>query len=284
MSTQVAGKPKSMSLPPLNGAVSLDHVIYAPPEGDLNRPIIKRISLAVAAGDSVAIVGPSRAGKSTLARLVVGAIKPNSGVVRLDGADVQTWDQDRLGRQIGYLAQDVELFPGTIADNISRFDTAATDERVVEAAMKANAHQLILAQKQGYLTKVGPSGVRLSGGERQRLGLARAFYGAPRLMVLDEPNANLDVEGEQALDEAIARAKTAGTTVLLITHKPSIASRCDRVLFLRDGQIELYGPSADVLQKIAQSGAKPPAAAPPPAHVVKEAANAGTASRFASAQ
>lgn len=255
-------KPKTMALPPPKGAITLDQVIYAPPDTDLNRPVIKRVSLLVAAGESVAIVGPSRAGKSTLARLIVGAIAPNSGLVRLDGADLRTWDSDQLGRQIGYLAQDVELFPGTIAENIARFDPAASDEQVVTAAMNANAHQLILSQKKGYMTEIGPGGVRLSGGERQRIGLARALYGNPRLMVLDEPNSNLDMEGEQALQEAIDKAKARGTTVLLITHKPSIASRCDRVLMLRDGVVELYGPSADVLRQLSQGGPKP---APPPA-------------------
>jgi ATP-binding cassette subfamily C protein len=262
---------KTMSLPAAKGAITFEQVVYAPPETDLNRPVIKRISLVVAAGESVAIIGPSRAGKSTLARLIVGAIAPNSGLVRLDGADIRTWNQDELGRQVGYLAQDVELFPGTIAENIARFDADAADERIVAAAMNANAHQLILSQKKGYLTEIGPSGVRLSGGERQRIGLARAFYGDPKLMVLDEPNSNLDLEGEQALEQAIAKASSRGTTILLITHKPSIASKCDRILMLRDGQVELYGPATEVMQKLAQGGPKPASA--PAAATTGEPAN-----------
>jgi ATP-binding cassette subfamily C protein len=165
----------------------------------------------------------------------------------------------------------VELFPGTIAENIARFDADASDERIVAAAMNANAHQLILSQKKGYLTEIGPSGVRLSGGERQRIGLARAFYGDPKLMVLDEPNSNLDLEGEQALEQAIAKASSRGTTILLITHKPSIASKCDRILMLRDGQVELYGPATEVLQKLAQGGPKPASA--PAAATTGEPAN-----------
>jgi ATP-binding cassette subfamily C protein len=267
---------KTMSLPAPKGAITLDQVIYAPPESDVNRPVIKRVSLVVAAGESVAIIGPSRAGKSTLARLIVGAVLPNSGLVRLDGADIRTWNQDELGRQIGYLAQDVELFPGTIAENIARFDAHTSDERIVAAAMNANAHQLILSQKKGYLTEIGPGGVRLSGGERQRIGLARAFYGDPKIMVLDEPNSNLDLEGEQALEQAIAKASSGGTTILLITHKPSIASNCNRILMLRDGQVELYGPAAEVMQRLTQGGPKPasPSAAVnmgPPANAASQA-------------
>jgi len=254
-------KPRTMSLPAPQGAITLEQVVYGPPEGDPTKPVIKRISLGIGAGETIAMVGPSRAGKSTLARLIVGAIAPTSGGVRLDGADIRDWDPDELGRRIGYLAQDVEMFPGTIADNISRFDPRATDERVIAAARSANAHELILSQPKGYLAEVGPGGVRLSGGERQRIGLARAFYGEPKLMVLDEPNSNLDSDGELALQEAIGQAKERGTTILLITHRPSIANRADRVLLLRDGQIELFGPTAEVLQKLGLAARPTPVAA-----------------------
>ena len=204
------------------------------------------------AGEAVAIIGPSQAGKSTLARLIVGAIRPRSGAVRVDGSDIQNFEADELGRHIGYLPQEVELFPGTIAQNIARFDAEARDDDIVRAAMRAHAHQLVIGQAKSYATEIGPMGVRLSGGERQRIGLARAFYGDPKLLVLDEPNANLDSEGEQALEKAMLEAKANKVTVLIITHKPSIAAKCDRVMMLRDGQIELYGPSADVLQRLAQ--------------------------------
>ena len=180
------------------------------------------------------------------------------GVIRLDGADIQNFDSDQLGRHIGYLSQEVELFPGTIAENISRFEPDADDAAIVRAAEVAETHKLILAQKNGYATMIGATGVRLSGGERQRIGLARAFYGDPKVMMLDEPNANLDAEGEQALERAVLNAKQRGTTVLLITHRPSIAAKCDRILMLREGMIEMFGPAQDVLQKLAQGTAGTP--------------------------
>jgi ATP-binding cassette subfamily C protein len=198
----------------------------------------------------LAIIGPSRAGKSTLARLLVGAIEPSAGVVRLDGADLKAWDPEKLGAHIGYLSQEVELFPGTIAQNIARFDPSATSEQIVAAAKRAEVHQLILSQPEGYDTTIGPLGVRLSGGERQRIGLARAFYGDPKLVVLDEPNANLDTEGEAALTEVVRQAKARSSTVIVITHRPSLAAECDGVLVLRAGQIEHFGSSADVLRRL----------------------------------
>lgn len=248
-----------VALPAPRGMLTVEQVIYYPPgstEG--TQPLIKRLSFEVAAGESVAIVGPSQAGKSTLARLIVGAIEPHSGVVRLDGSDIRNWDADRLGQYMGYLPQDVELFPGTIGQNISRFQHNAPDEKIIQAAQRAQVHELVLAQKEAYSTTIGPTGVRLSGGERQRLGLARAFYGDPRLVVLDEPNANLDSQGEAALEEAILQARSRGTTVLIITHRPSIAAKCDRVLMLRNGQVELYGAAKDVLDRLAQGNRKEP--------------------------
>lgn len=250
-----------VALPRPAGALGVENVTYFVPDSDPSLPLIKRISFKVEAGESVAVIGPSRAGKSTLARLIVGAIPPQSGCVRVDGADLKNWGVDQIGRHIGYLSQEVELFPGTIAENIARFDPAARDEAVIEAAERADVHRMILSQKKGYNTQIGPNGVRLSGGERQRIGLARAFYGRPVLMVLDEPNANLDAEGEQALERAIAGAREAKVTVLLITHKPSIAARCDRILMLRDGAIELFGPSADVLKRLMQGNVPVPAPA-----------------------
>ena len=242
-----------VELPEPKGALAVDQLTYFLPEADPGAPpLIKRISFNVRAGETVAVVGPSQAGKSTLARLIVGAIAPRSGVVRLDGADIRNWDSDKLGRHIGYLSQEVELFPGTIAQNIARFDLEPSDEDIVLAAQHAHVHDLILAQKNGYSTRIGPMGVRLSGGERQRIGLARAFYGQPKLLVLDEPNSNLDTRGEQALEQAILEAKARGITVLVITHRISIATKCDRILALRDGQIELYGPAQEVLLRLAQ--------------------------------
>lgn len=248
----------AVALPDPKGEINVENLTYFLPGAEQGTPpLIKRISFSVKAGESVAIIGASRAGKSTLARLLVGAIRPNAGVVRLDGSDLQNWDPDHLGRHIGYLSQEVELFPGTIAENISRFEPNAEDATIIEAANWAKVHDLILSQKRGYSTDIGPTGVRLSGGERQRIGLARAFYGNPRIVVLDEPNANLDQEGEQALEKALEEAGRAGTTSIIITHRPSIATKCDRVMMLRDGQIELYGPAQEVLQRLAQGGNKP---------------------------
>jgi PrtD family type I secretion system ABC transporter len=260
-STALVGSKDAIDLPDLKGAVSVEGLVYYPPDAERSsEPLIKRISLKIEPGETVAIIGPSRAGKSTLARLIVGAIKPHAGIIRLDGADIQNFDSDELGKHIGYLSQEVELFPGTIAENVSRFDPAAEDSAIIQAAEYAETHKLILAQKNGYATTIGATGVRLSGGERQRIGLARSFYGNPKVMMLDEPNANLDAEGEQALERAVLSAKQRGTTVLLITHRPSIAAKCDRILMLRDGMIEMFGPSQDVLQKLAQgapAGAQP---------------------------
>ena len=257
----------TVDLPDLKGAVTVDGVVYFPPNADRTAdPLIKKVTFTVEPGEVVAMVGPSRAGKSTLARLIVGAIKPHAGIIRLDGADIQNFDSDQLGRHVGYLSQEVELFPGTIAENISRFDPEADDAAIVRAAELAETHKLILGQKNGYGTQIGPTGVRLSGGERQRVGLARAFYGEPKVIILDEPNANLDAEGEQALERAVLQAKQRGTTVMLITHRPSIAAKCDRILMLREGQIEMYGPAQDVLRKLAQGNASAPQSrAPEPA-------------------
>src|SRR5262249_17168773 len=162
-------------LPQVKGAIAVEGLVYYPPDADRSsEPLIKRINLRVEPGETVAIIGPSRAGKSTLARLMVGAIKPHAGVIRIDGAAIQTFDSDQVGRHIGYLSQEVELFPGTIAENVSRFDPNAEDAAIVRAAENAETHKLILGQKNGYATTIGATGVRLSGGERQRVGLARA--------------------------------------------------------------------------------------------------------------
>jgi ATP-binding cassette subfamily C protein len=263
-------KPVSVELPAPKGVLALEQVVYFLPNADPGAPpLIKRVSFAADAGEIVAIIGPSQAGKSTLARLIVGAIKPRSGVVRIDGADIQSWESDQIGRHMGYLSQEVELFPGTISQNIARFEADPSDEKIIAAAQRAQVHKLILGLANGYATVIGPMGVRLSGGERQRIGLARAFYGDPKILVLDEPNANLDAEGEAALEQAIITARLEKRTVLIITQRPSIAAKCDRVLMLRDGQIELYGPAQDVLQRLAQGQTKPaqqPAATNEPVH------------------
>ncbi|AZO70425.1 MULTISPECIES: type I secretion system permease/ATPase [unclassified Mesorhizobium] len=241
---------RKLALPDPSGAIAVQEVFFMAPNAQPGtEPILKRLSFQIGAGEAVAIIGPSGAGKSTLARLLVGAAQPTGGAVRIDGADLRTWDENQLGKYIGYLAQEVELFPGSIAQNVARFDAQAEDAAIVEAARRAEAHELILAQRDGYQTMIGPSNRTLSGGERQRIGLARAFYGNPRMMVLDEPSSHLDGSGEVALEAVLAAAKAAGVTVIVITHRPSIAAACDRVMLLRGGVVEAFGPSGEVLRR-----------------------------------
>lgn len=235
-----------MALRPPKGEISVEHLVYALP-GTKSEPLIKRLSFSVEAGETLAIIGPSQAGKSTLARLLVGAISPHSGVVRIDGCEINHWDRDFLGKHTGYLPQQVEFLPGTVAQNISRFEREAIDQAVLAAAEGAGAHELILRQVDGYETQIGPVGARLSGGEAQRIGLARAFYGAPKLIVLDEPDAHLDADGIASLEAAMQRAKAGGATIILVTHRRGVASKADRVLVLSNGQIEKFGSARDVL-------------------------------------
>lgn len=247
--SEATAHPK-LQLPQPRGTITVRDLVYLPPNAPAgSNPILKWLSFEIAAGESVAVIGPSRAGKSTLARLLVAAIQPNGGSVKIDHADIKTWDEEQLGRSIGYLAQDVQLLPGTIAENIARFDPNASDEAIVEAARRAQVHTLILSQVNSYQTRIGYSGTTLSGGERQRIGLARAFYGRPRILILDEPNANLDSEGESALECALSQAKAAGVTVIIVTHRMSIATSCDKVMVLKSGALDSFGPACDVLRK-----------------------------------
>jgi ABC-type protease/lipase transport system fused ATPase/permease subunit len=220
------------------------------------RPILKGVSFQLDPGESLGIIGPSGSGKSTLARLIVGVWKPVAGSMRLDGAEVSAWPRERLGPHVGYLPQDVELFAGTVADNIARMGEVDS-EAVVQAAGRAQAHEMILRLPRGYDTEIGDAGTVLSGGQRQRIALARALYGEPRLVVLDEPNSNLDGEGEDALMRALAALKEEGATVLLITHRPSLLAGIDKVLVLRDGTAEHFGPRAEVIAKVTR-GSLPP--------------------------
>jgi ATP-binding cassette subfamily C exporter for protease/lipase len=223
------------------------------------RPALSNLGFTLEAGQVLGVIGPSGCGKSTLARLLVGAWTPLTGKVRLDGADLAQWDRQQLGPHIGYLPQDIQLFAGSIAENIARFAQLDSDQ-VLQAAQMAGVHELILQLPQGYDTRLGEGGAGLSGGQRQRIGLARALYGLPALIVLDEPNSNLDEAGEQALLQAISQLKQRQRTLVLITHKPNVLTLTDQLMILRDGQLQAYGPTARVLE--ANQKAK---AAPPPA-------------------
>lgn len=253
-----------MALPRPRGLLTVEGVLAAPP--GVQVPVLRGVSLAVAPGQTLVVVGPSASGKSTLARLLVGIWPALQGKVRLDNADLFTWSKEELGPHIGYLPQDVELFNGSIAENIARFGEIDS-QRVIAAATKAGMHDMILRFPQGYDTPIGEGGSALSGGQRQRIGLARALYGNPALVVLDEPNANLDDAGERALVQAIMQLKQEGVTVVLVTHRPSIVSVADQLLVLRDGQVALLGPTQQVLEALARqnAAAQAPATAQAPA-------------------
>jgi PrtD family type I secretion system ABC transporter len=243
-----------MELPPPTGQVVLEKVGFGIRRA--NKIILKEISFGLQAGESLGIVGPSAAGKSTLARLLVGVWKPLQGTIRLDGAEMATWPSERLGPYIGYLPQDIELFAGSIADNIARLEEPDS-EKVIKAAQLAGLHDMILRMPKGYDTYIGDNGEVLSGGQRQRIGLARALYGEPKLVVLDEPNASLDMEGEQALLQAIANLKLMGVTVIVITHKISLLTCVDKLLVVHDGVTVAFGPRAEVLQNLLQQQQQP---------------------------
>ncbi|MBU1211350.1 MAG: type I secretion system permease/ATPase [Alphaproteobacteria bacterium] len=214
------------------------------------KPILRSIDFAIAPGEVLAVIGPSAAGKSTLLRAIVGVWEPLSGVMRLDGSDLRHWDPERLGQHIGYLPQDIELFSGTVTENISRFRKGDDPELAVKAAMMAGAHPLIQQLSNGYDTPVGEMGASLSGGQRQRIGLARAMYGSPGLLVLDEPNAHLDRHGEQVLVAAIKRCKEIGTTVVFATHTPNLLASADKILALKDGGVHMFGPTKEVVNEL----------------------------------
>jgi ABC-type protease/lipase transport system fused ATPase/permease subunit len=215
------------------------------------KPILSGVAFNLAPGEALAVVGPSGAGKSTLARVLTGIWAPTMGSVRLDSADLSSWPREDLGPSIGYVPQDVELFEGTVADNIARLAKPDAD-KVVAAAKRANAHELILGLPQGYDTQVGPQGARLSPGQRQRIALARALYGDPRLLILDEPNSNLDGAGEVALAQALSGVRKEGVTAIIVTHRPSLIAHVDKILVLAAGRMQQYGPAAQVMKAMQQ--------------------------------
>lgn len=258
---RVPAEQDRMSLPEPLGAISAENAVIAAP--GTRTAIVKNVSFQVQPGDVVGIVGPSASGKSTLARAILGIWPLAGGSLRLDGADVHQWNRDELGPHIGYLPQDIELFDGSISDNIARFG-AVDAEAVVRAARMAGVHEMILRLPQGYDTVIGASGGILSGGQRQRIGLARTLYGQPKIVVLDEPNANLDDQGEAALAEALNNLKQLGSTVFIITHRASVLSHVNKLMVMREGVLTLFGPRDEVLARLSnQASTAAPAAAQP---------------------
>ena len=241
----------TVDLPAPMGRIDVDKLVYAFGAG--KAAVIRNLSLSIAPGESLAIIGPSASGKTTLVRLLLGLWRPQTGIVRLDGADIARWNRDALGQHIGYLPQDVELFAGTVGENIARLGDVSggiDSERIVRAAQLAHAHELILQLPDGYDTQIGEAGAVLSGGQRQRIALARALFGDPRIVVLDEPDANLDAAGEAALLAALADMKSRGVTVVVVSHNPALMSAVDRILLLRSGALEMFGPAAAVLARM----------------------------------
>jgi ATP-binding cassette, subfamily C, type I secretion system permease/ATPase len=236
------------SLPKPQRGLTVDNVSAAPP--DVPRAVVHEVSFSLKAGNGLGVIGPSASGKSSLARVLVGLWAPARGTVRLDGATLDQWMPDELGRHVGYLPQDVELIEGTVAQNISRFDPNATSEAIIAAAKAAGVHELVLALPQGYDAEIGEQGSALSAGQQQRVALARALYGDPFLVVLDEPNSNLDVEGDEALTQAILGARARGAIVVVVAHRPSALSGVDHVLALNSGRQQAFGPKDEVLAKV----------------------------------
>ncbi len=247
---------QAMPIPHVDGHLAVENVYYSSPVPSgrpippMPKHILKGISFAIQPGEILAIVGPSAAGKSTLAKLIVGVWAASSGSVRLDGGDVYTWNRENFGEHVGYLPQGIELFSGSIKDNIARMSDQLNPEKVIEAAKMCGAHEMILRFQDGYDSDIGSGGSNLSGGQRQRIGLARAFYGTPKLVVLDEPNANLDEAGELALAGALAEARKKKITVIVISHRPSVLSEVDKIMVIQDGAVASFGSKEEIHGRI----------------------------------
>ena len=265
-----APKPAPLPLPPPRIGLTVEGLAATAP--GLTAPLILNVSFKLQAGQGVGLIGPSAAGKSTLLRAIVGAWPILRGTVRLDGAALDQWLPAHLGRHIGHLPQDVELFDGTIADNIARFDPGADPAAVLEAAQAANVHDMILKLPRGYETRIGPDGDALSSGQRQRIGLARAFYGNPFLIALDEPSANLDTEGEDALTHAISGVRKRGGVIVVVTHRPSALAALDFVGMMTDGKMQYFGPKDEVLRRALRPVPGPGGAMQPGTMVLPERA------------
>ena len=253
----------SMPLPVPTETLRVEAITLSAP--GRREPILVEASLMLYKGAGLAIIGPSGSGKSSLARALVGVWMPTKGDVRLDGAALGQWDRERLGRHIGYLPQDLALPDGTVAETIARLDPEGTSAAVIKAAKAAGAHDMIVALPDGYATQIGDGGAFLSGGQRQRVGLARALYGDPFLVVLDEPNSNLDADGDEALSRAIQEVRSRGGIAIVVTHRPSTLSSVDQVALVMDRTIKLFGPKEQVLRELGQTTATPPT----PIHVVR---------------
>ncbi len=239
-----------LSLPRPDGRLLVEALTFVPPLS--NKPILRGVAFGIEPGEVLGIIGPSGAGKSTLARHIVGVLTPSAGAVRLDGSDVSVWARTSLGQHLGYLPQDIELFADSIAANICRFQEGE-DKEAILAAQMAGVHDMIVRLPNGYDTQVGEGGAILSGGYRQRIGLARAVYGNPSLVVLDEPSSNLDADGDAALTDCIMQLKQRGTTVVIISHRPSTIGVVDKILVLKDGIAEIFGPRAEVMSRLTRA-------------------------------
>lgn len=250
----------AITLPRPQGFLAFENVSLVPPGS--NKVVLRNISFLLNPGEMLAVIGPSAAGKSCLARLTVGAWAPSAGNVRLDNADVYTWNREDFGTYLGYLPQSIELFSATVKENIARMKEA-NDQDIIEAAKIAGAHDMILRLPDGYDTKLGDGGYKLSGGQTQRIALARALYGNPQLVVLDEPNSNLDSEGDLALVNALMHAKSKGITVVFIAHRPSLVELSDKILLLRDGVVQLFGSKAEVMARLQEMNIIKGAPVPP---------------------
>jgi ATP-binding cassette subfamily C protein len=258
-------KPKLL-LPRPEGRIGVERILYLPPGSGSREPILNGVTFGLEPGESLAIVGPSGSGKSTLARMMVGCLVPTAGKVRLDGTELRNWDRRQFGEYTGYLPQEVELFPGTIKQNICRMREDLGDAEIYEAAKLTGVHDMVCQLPHGYETVLERGGSPLSGGQKQRIALARAFLGNPALVVLDEPNSNLDAAGEQALTETLARAKQRRATVVVVTLRPALLNSVDKVLILRAGRVEAFGAPSDVLHRVVRATggtASHPAAARP---------------------
>ena len=250
----VADEPDRMALPTPKGQLSVSAIVAAPPGA--TAAVLKGVSFDLQPGEALGILGPSGSGKSTLARVITGVWPAASGTVRIDGAELSQWSRDALGPHMGYLPQDVDLFDGTVAENIARLGPV-DPEAVVEAAQRAGIHDLILSLPQGYDTPIGESGNRLSGGQRQRVGIARALYGTPALCIFDEPNSNLDEAGEGHLIQALLHLRETKRTAIIIAHKPSILNHVDKIMILQAGQVAFLGPRAEAFARFARPVATP---------------------------